>query len=130
MKMIAPLFVAALVLGGVALAQNKPVDESDFATARALNENGNQADAVASAMDADVSAIVVTLQIPGPNGQASVGLVPGDPEFAAVLAALKTAAARKRDEADTALGALGFSRKPRATPEPAPAAPEGVGNPN
>lgn len=113
------VFIVALLIAGHAFAQ-AALDEADIATARALMENSKQAESTATANDADVTGIIINLQVNGiARGESAViGLVPSDPEFAAVLAAIKGAAVKRKQEADSKLGALGLSRKPAAPGNP------------
>lgn len=115
------VLIVAMLIAGPAFAQTAALNEEDVATARALMENSKQADNTANAKDADVSAIVINLQVNNAErgaGSAVIGLVPSDPEFATVLAAIKGVAVKRKQEADAKLGAMGLSRKPAAPAAP------------
>jgi len=106
-------FGLAMLIAVPALAQTAMLDEQDAAMAAALIRNAKLADTAAKANDADVTAIVINLQVKGAEKgeDAVIGLVPADPQFAQVLAAIKAAAGNKVKDADDKLKAMGLARK-------------------
>jgi hypothetical protein len=124
MNMRTLILIISLIFATSAFAAPMEIKRGDLQKADGLGQLVDQSQKAVEGVDSATRiGLVVQTDQHGPRGNASVVVLPTDPEWAAVSAAVKSVAARRKAKAEADLTAIGVKVMPDPVEVPIPARP-------